>query len=499
MAENPQPMTEAAELERRLAQLAEAGPLEAYEDGALLPSAGGLHYEVRQQGTRTLIHVWAEDCNLVRTVRGVSHASARRLVLEVQRFGRSRPGRLELACAGAPRPAGRLARQRFLAYFRQMLAQQFPDEKIETLVAAPDRERSFSGAYVRGLLSRGRRAWAVMAAGFEEEQETIDGILSYGLIWLDWQRNHARRWVVEGLRLFFPPGSSRNTVHRLQALAEPGRVTILEMQPDTGRIRPVDPQDVGNIDTWLTPRREVEMTLAAAEAVVGRIRALQPAAIDAVVPPGSKDVALRFRGLEVARWHRGKLVWGLPEQRREFREADWAELKAWVRELAAHRRADTPDRNHPLYRAQAERWLEAQVLADPTRIDPQLDPGRLYPQVPAFSAGDRGVIDLLGVTEKGRLVVIELKVDEDLHLPMQAVDYWLRVRLHHAQDDFRRYGYFGGRELQPAPPRLYLVAPALRFHPTTATLLRYLSPDVEVRRVGINEDWRSGLQVVLRQ
>jgi hypothetical protein len=37
-----------------------------------------------------------------------------------------------------------------------------------------------------------------------------------------------------------------------------------------------------------------------------------------------------------------------------------------------------------------------------------------------------------------------------------------------------RYGYFQGVALQQVPPLVYLVAPALRFHPATDDLLKYL-------------------------
>ena len=47
---------------------------------------------------------------------------------------------------------------------------------------------------------------------------------------------------------------------------------------------------------------------------------------------------------------------------------------------------------------------------------------------------DRGMLDLLGVTDDGRLAVIELKADEDLHLALQGLDYWVRVRWHHLQN-----------------------------------------------------------------
>ncbi|MGH9592791.1 MAG: hypothetical protein ACRD5L_06845 [Bryobacteraceae bacterium] len=148
---------------------------------------------------------------------------------------------------------------------------------------------------------------------------------------------------------------------------------------------------------------------------------------------------------------------------------------------------------------QPERWLETLVFADPTAIDPRLDPRFLYTQVPAFSAGDRGVIDLLGVTRDARLAVIELKAGEDIHLVLQAADYWLRVRAHQQHDDLRAFGYFPGVELRPEAPLLYMVAPAIRFHPATDIILRYLSKEIEVQRVGLAETWRRGLRVVLRQ
>jgi hypothetical protein len=155
--------------------------------------------------------------------------------------------------------------------------------------------------------------------------------------------------------------------------------------------------------------------------------------------------------------------------------------------------------NHPLYRTQGERWLESLILAHPARIEPRLDPRFIYPQLPAFSSGDRAVLDLLGATRDGRLVVIELKVSEDIQLILQALDYWLRVRWHQLHGDFENLGYFPGLRLQKTPPLLYVVAPGLRFHSTGDIIRRFLSPEVELTRVGLNEHWRQDLQVVLRQ
>jgi hypothetical protein len=127
-----------------------------------------------------------------------------------------------------------------------------------------------------------------------------------------------------------------------------------------------------------------------------------------------------------------------------------------------------------------------------------LQPAPIYDPVPAFAGGDRGVLDLLAVERSGRLAVLELKATADLQLPMQALDYWLRVKWHLDRDEFAPNGYFPGIALRPEPPRLFLVSPALEFHPATETVLSFFSPGIDVERVGVGVEWRKGLQVMFR-
>jgi hypothetical protein len=222
-------------------------------------------------------------------------------------------------------------------------------------------------------------------------------------------------------------------------------------------------------------------------------------AIEARIPAGTKEVALCFRGLEFARWTKDGLFFGSGDPREPVSAATEPALERLIRQLDLHRSSLAEDANHPLYRAAPEQWLETLALADATRLDAQLNPAQLYSQVPALAAGDRGVLDLLGVTWRGRLVVIELKASEDIQLPIQAVDYWLRVRRHQREGDFERFGYCTGVRLDPQPPLVWLVAPGLRFHSGTDTLLKYLSPEIHVTRIGLNENWRRGLKIVFRQ
>jgi len=183
----------------------------------------------------------------------------------------------------------------------------------------------------------------------------------------------------------------------------------------------------------------------------------------------------------------------------KLREESEPRLRKLLHDLDLYRSPLASDAKHKVYRSWPERWLESIVLEEPAKIDALLDPKHFYSQVPALAAGDRAVPDLLGVTRHGRLVVIELKASEDIQMPLQAVDYWLRVRRHQREGDFQRYGYFAGVQIDTRPPLVWLVAPALRFHSATEILLKYLSPEIQITRVGLNENWRRGIKVMLRQ
>jgi hypothetical protein len=174
------------------------------------------------------------------------------------------------------------------------------------------------------------------------------------------------------------------------------------------------------------------------------------------------------------------------------------------------RRQASGDKRDTLYRQQPERWLESLLRRSPDAIDAMIEPQPLYAQVPEFSAADRAVLDLLALRRDGRLVVIEIKADEDLHLALQALDYWVRVRRHQqltadrsegkqAKSDLERFGYFPGRQVRPEAPLLYLVAPALRIHSATEIVLRYISPEVDWTLIALDERWREKVRVVFRK
>ena len=226
----------------------------------------------------------------------------------------------------------------------------------------------------------------------------------------------------------------------------------------------IDPRRAGNLDTWLVPIRESETLLQRARPALEPIIATASASKAITLHPSAQtgEVWLRFRGLPFARWEDERVFFGISDCRKELTAASRPALKRLLRDLEVHRHPLTTDVRHPYYRAQPERWMEGMVREDVTRVDAALDARFVYAQVFANVGGEHGFLDLLTVTRSGRLAIIELKASEHIHLPLQAADYWLRVRKHLENGDVTRYGYFTGIELQRLPPLVYLVAPALQ-------------------------------------
>ena len=141
---------------------------------------------------------------------------------------------------------------------------------------------------------------------------------------------------------------------------------------------------------------------------------------------------------------------------------------------------------NPLFRLQPESWLQSTLAGDLSRIDDCLGGHVIYHQVPAFAGADRAMLDLLTVTRGGRLAILELKADEDLHFPLQGLDYWIRVQWLQQQrnssgaGELEQNGYFPGIPLLAHSPLMYYVVPALRVHPSMETVLQHLSPAISL-------------------
>jgi hypothetical protein len=504
------------------------------EDGKLLFDMRLAKYALATEHGRCTLQLWSDDRNIVRRVSAAlarGSARDRMLRLTVHRFGQAKPVSLDLLGDRDRRtPSTREAtRVRYLRALERMMLRGRGDAwgewKAEGFRTAMDLEKSFGPAYARGSLVQGQQAWAVIAVNAAETQATVDGILTLGVLWLAHCRENAGgRRLYRGLRMIVPKGMATLTASRLAWMnADAAQWELWEFDEQTEEMEQRDAADHGNVTTRLVHAPNEAAARERFAEAAARVMSLLPQAMRETVEQRIRsgiEMAFLLHGLEFARVRTGyagesfnrvqELSFGAGVNETPLTGENAGELRELVARLFVRRAAGSSgvgDRRDPLYRIQPERWLESVLRRDIALVDAHLDPAHVYTQVPAFQASDRGMLDLLSVDQDGRLAVIELKAEEDLHLALQGLDYWVRVRWHHQQNpdaasglgEFQRHGYFGGVRLAEGSPRLYLVAPALRVHPATEVVLRYLSPGVDWVLLALDERWRRKVKVVWRK
>ena len=489
--------------------LADARSASILEDGEVLFDLAQAKYSISGGYGKCLLHVWSSERNIVRRVLD-SETKNGSLRLQVQRMGQNRPNKLEI-CGERDRRAPssqRVAREAYGHRLHRALEHRFPEWNVVRLTTSMDLEHSFGPAYARGLMWRGQSALAVVGVNGGETQATVDAALTSGILWLDACRHRQTgRAVVEGLVLVLPKGTSALSRERMAHL-HPGaaRWQLYEFCEREGLLQEIDCADRGNLHTRLVHAIDEDAARVRFADSIAKVRRILGACEVAALSPA--EVSFRLYGLEFARarvahdprsFQSGQeIVFGIGAEERVLDDANLADFTNLVHLAAAIREKDGPHA-HPLWRMHPERWLESLVLRDLQALDRRLLPDCTYSQVPAFSASDRAMLDVLALTPEARLAVVELKADEDIHLPMQGVDYWARVAWHQSRGEFTKFGYFPGRALSPEKPLLFLVAPALHVHPATDTILRYLSPEIDWELLGIDEHWRHEIRVVFRK
>ena len=489
--------------------LSEAAGAVVLENGTVAFDLAQSKYSISGEYNRCLLHLWSAERNSVRRVLEAEVKNGT-LRLAVQRLGQARPSKLEI-CRERDRrspTARRVARTLYEQRLRKTLDRHFPEFKVTRLTTGIDLEKSFGPVYARGLMRRGCSAFALLGVNRQETQSSIDAALTFGILWLDVCRQaQAANVLVEGLKLFVPNGTSALVRERMANLdRQAAKWSLFELDERHDSLVEIDCADRGNISTRLVHAIDEEAARARFHRSITRVQEVLPNCEVSVL--SALEIVFRWRGLEFARARLDqipgsfrsteKIVFGVGAEERTLEASNEVEFAELTHELRDVRHPYGP-RQHPLWRLRPERWLESLIAGDVGLIDGRLDCLWQYSQVPAFSASDRAMIDVLTCTLAGRLAVLELKADEDIHLPLQGLDYWSRVEWHHARGEFMRFGYFGGTAMSPEKPMLFLVSPALHVHPATDTLLRYLSPEIEWEFVGIDERWREEVKVVFRK
>ena len=505
--------------------LAENPAAAVLEDGRVLFDMRLTRYAVSESHGRCLLQFWSEERNIVRTVLEIQ-PRAQSLRLLTRQMGVAKPQALELVRNSDRRtPTSRDAsRRNYKRLLERVLTRVFLESKVDGFRSAMDLEHSFGPAYVRGRLLRGTAADAVIGVSETESSSTIDGILTLGVLWLDYCRQHSDgRRHFGGLKVIVPAGAWQTSAERMAWLNHAtADFQLFTLDERSEELTQIDFRDSGNREVRLMHAFSASAAIERCQKGIDRLMELIPQTGKEHVelyPRSATEVGLLLHGLEFARVRHGvsahsfgredEITFGAGANETPLTEANESLCRELCERLFLSRH---PEGTHKdaLFRLQPERWLESQFRSGLSELLPGLRGDLLYSQVPAFSSGDRGMLDLLTLDRNGRLVVIELKADEDLHLPLQALDYWIRVRALNAdrksehgspnlRSAFERHGYFASTEVSSLPPRLLLAAPALRIHPANETLMRYLSPQVDWELIALGEHWRRELKVIFRK
>ena len=482
------------------------GDFELSEDGRLVGTVEPGQAAAEVSFGKLLLSCWSDEWSKVWRVTA-GEIEPERLILRCTRQMGRVTCLLELRRGAAPVELAK-SRAGFAEDLVRLIESNLTGIQVEHAATARDDQRHLSGTHVRLVLKDAGYAQAGVTAGIAtagvESQAIVDATLGAGIAWLDALRGS--RSLVRGLMIFLPAGHSATVATRVTMLrAGDPAVSLYEVSEEDKTITPVTPFDQGDLADNLRRAaaraiwpREKGFAGAASDLLDDVVR-LAPDLIDA--RQMGSAIILSIRGLEFARVlvKQRRVVFGLENDKRTLKDQNRAHLARLVNDIGLLRTTLSDDRNGLIYRAQSERWLESAVRREATVIEPNIDPRFVYSQVPTYRGEQRTFIDLLGITRAGRLVIMELKVAEDPDFPLQALDYWLRVDWHRRRGDFQRRGYFRGVEIADAAPLLYLVAPLFRFHATTSLLGGSISERVPVYRIGINEDWRSGIRVLLRE
>jgi hypothetical protein len=495
------------------------------EDGRVLFDMRSARYSTKDSHGRCLLELWSDERNLVRTVVEVQQRAASLRVM-TRRMGATKPQAIELVASSDRRtPTARdAARRNYQRLLDRVLSRHFIGAKVDGLRSAMDLEHSFGPAYIRGRLLKGTAADAVIGVGECESGAMVDGILTLGVLWLDYCRQHgdARRHF-GGLKVIVPAGAWRTTAERMAWLNHAAaNFELYTLDERSEEIIQVDVNDTGNLESRLMHAFSAAAAIERCRAGIDRLMELVPAPAQRRVELRAgtpAEVGLLLHGLEFARVRHGAAA-------HSFTNKDEASFGAGAnetvltednqdacRELFARlflSRHASGAHTDALFRMQPEHWLESELRMGIGELLPEVRGEVVYSQVPAISSGDRGMLDLLALDQRGRLAVIEIKADEDLHLPMQALDYWIRVRALNADRStpagsarplsaFERAGYFPDAEVSDSEPRLILIGPALRIHPANEPVLRCFSPKIQWELIALNEDWRRELNIVFRK
>jgi hypothetical protein len=472
------------------------------EDGRPIFDLKDGHFSISDN---RVLHLWSKAANTVRRIVGAEPSEGDRLTLKALRFGCSKPTLLEIHPSGYwhCNVSQRLCRLRYKRLLERILQRDFTDWRIETLTADKDLANGFSDVYTRGLLRKGKLAFVVLGINQNEPQSNINGALTAGILWLESQRDRLNATcVVQGLKLFLPRGQTSSASLIVPHLnSESTQWQILEVDERTQLMKPVDRVHC-SVQEPPRLRQVAEIGKFFGRSLSTMFDEAPDAEIETVTEP---RLALSFahRGLPLARaelrpregtFQNEEVIYFRIGAEEHVLSRDKEPIfREFVNQVRNQRRPEGKV-NDKYYRESSSSWLRSIVAKNVRMLSEHIDTRFVYTQFPG--CGNRSLKYLLTCRNDGRLVLIAVACDEDISLPLQAVQCW-----HHV-NEFRRMKllqpskYFSGIQLADLAPLLYVVCPVFRIHRSFGLILKHFGKEVEWKIVAVNERWRNELKVV---
>lgn len=327
---------------------------------------------------------------------------------------------------------------------------------------------------------------------------TVEATFTSAMLWIE-KLGLRKKKEINDLWIICEKRQARNAQKLLALLTERWRrkLTIFEINRGDDRPHLVELPARKLRDLW----REKAPKLTLPESpfpteTASRLIQTAPDAIDLIY--SKQGETLRLNGLPFARVRsimgQEKAWFGVGRDRRQLLSENSDDLDELIASLSLYRSATGPNKRHEYYRTAPEAWLESILKRDIRLLDSNLILSPIYNQF--RSSNDK--IDLLAIRRDGRLVIIELKTQPDREMVFQSIDYWQKIELQRRRGILAAADLFNGREILGKPAIVYLAAPAWSFHRDFEFFARAVSPEIEVWRFELHENWRGKVRVVSR-
>jgi len=327
---------------------------------------------------------------------------------------------------------------------------------------------------------------------------TVESIFTAAMLWVE-RLGLRKKGPVNDIWIICEKRQARNAqkLHALLTERWKRKITIVEIirKDEPPRLAELPKRRISEL--WREKATKLTLPGMATESMVARaISDLSPADIDLIY--SRQGETLRFMGLPFARIRRimgiEKAWFGTGRDRRTLTIENWDDMVQLVESLIQNRSANGANKRHEQYRATPEAWLESILRRNINLLDANLILSPIYNQF--RSSNDK--IDLLALRRDGRLVIIELKTQPDREMVFQAADYWRKIELQRRRGVLAAANLFDGREIADKPAIIYLAAPAWSFHRDFEFFARTISPEIELWRFELHENWRETVRVIAR-